>query len=262
MAKGTLQVMVTGAGGRMGSQLVRQILEDPGLELVGATETEAGLKSISHLPCAVSTSLKDLFSVFPRAVAIDFTSANASLENARVAAAQKGAIVIGSTGFTGAERDQLAEYAREAKIFWSANMSVGVAALLEILPKLAELLGPAYDLEIMELHHKRKKDAPSGTALMLAEALAKSRGWKLDEVRKAGRNGLEGERPRREIGVHALRGGDVVGIHSIWFLGPGETLEITHQAQSRENFASGALRAAAWLAEAKPGKLYSMRDML
>lgn len=262
MANGQLQVVVTGASGRMGSQLAGQILKSQGFELVGATETESRLKEISSLPCAVSTSLNDILSAFPRAVVIDFTGAKASMANAEVVAAHKGAIVIGSTGFSEADLTALAQYAREARIFWSANMSVGVAALMEILPRLANLLGSAYDMEIMELHHKRKKDSPSGTALMLAEALAQSRGWKLNDVAKAGREGLVGERPQREIGIHAMRGGDVVGIHSVWFLGPGETIEITHQAQSRENFASGALRAAAWLAGAKPGKLYGMGDML
>lgn len=262
MANGPLQVVVTGAAGRMGSQLARQILETPGFELVGATETESKLKSIATLPCAVSASLKDILSAYPKAVVIDFTAARSSLQNASVVAAQQGAIVIGSTGFTEEELERLEALAREAKIFWSANMSIGIGALMEILPRLEKLLGADYDLEIMELHHKRKKDSPSGTAFMLGKALAESRGWKLEEVRKSGRNGLVGERPHREIGIHAMRGGDVVGIHSVWFLGPGESIEITHQAQSRENFASGALRAAAWLAGENPGRLYSMRDML
>jgi len=141
-------------------------------------------------------------------------------------------------------------------------MSVGVNVLLELLPKLTEKLGAQYDTEVMEIHHKFKKDAPSGTAERLAQALAQGKGWNLEQTACYSRHGMIGERTDREIGIQTLRGGDVVGLHTVYFFGPGERIEITHQAHSRENFANGALRAARWLVGQKPAKLYSMLDVL
>lgn len=262
MKETPLQIIVTGASGRMGSLIAATIINSPDFELAGATETKDRLDLISSLPCTVSSSLEDLLSAFPEAVTIDFTRAEASLEHARTAVKKNAPIVIGSTGFTANDRAELENLAKKTRIFWSANMSVGINALLKILPELARKLGDDYDMEIMELHHKHKKDSPSGTALMLAEELAKAKGWELEKVRNSARDGIIGERPQKEIGVQVLRGGDVVGIHSIWFLGPGETIEITHQAQSRENFVNGALRAAKWLISQKSGKVYSMQDVI
>lgn len=257
-----LEIIVTGASGRMGGLIAKLVQEDPRLQLVGATETLQKLSRIENLPCAVSTSLNDVLVAFPQAVVVDFTGAEASLDNSGIVAKKKGAIVIGSTGFSQKQKTELKEFAKSCRLFWSANMSVGINALLNVLPILAKYLGANYDMEIMEIHHKRKKDAPSGTAIMLAETLAGSRDWNLDDVRNSAREGLTGERPEKEIGIQALRGGDVVGIHSTWFLGPGETIQVTHQAESRENFANGALRAARWLAHQKPGPVYSMQDVL
>ena len=141
-------------------------------------------------------------------------------------------------------------------------MSIGISVIRKILPQLAAALGPDYDMEIVEIHHKHKKDAPSGTALTLAEGLAASRNWDAKDVRLSSRDGLIGERPQEQIGVQAVRGGDVVGVHTVYFLGQGERIELTHHAHSRENFARGALRAALWLPSQKPGKLYSMPDLL
>lgn len=140
-------------------------------------------------------------------------------------------------------------------------MSIGVNVLCKILPELTRALGDAYDIEMVELHHNRKKDSPSGTALTLGECLAEARGWQLNDVRCSARDGIIGERPKAQIGIQAIRGGDVVGVHTVYFMGPGERIEVTHQAHSRDTFAQGALRAAAWLAGQKPGKLYGMRDM-
>ena len=141
-------------------------------------------------------------------------------------------------------------------------MSLGINVLLRVLPDLVRLLGDDYDLEIMEIHHNRKKDSPSGTALRLAECLAEAKDWDLEDTACYHREGIIGERPKKEIGLQTLRGGDVVGVHTVYCLGPGERIEINHQAHSRENFAQGALRAAARLREQNPGKLYSMVELL
>ena len=140
-------------------------------------------------------------------------------------------------------------------------MSIGVNVLLKVLPELTRALGEKYDIEMVELHHNRKKDSPSGTALRLGECLAEARGWDLDDVRCSARDGIIGERPKAQIGIQAIRGGDVVGVHTVYFMGPGERIEVTHQAHSRETFAQGALRAAAWLCGQQPGRLYGMQDI-
>jgi len=171
-------------------------------------------------------------------------------------------IVIGTTGL---KPDQLAivqEAATRVPILLAPNMSVGVNVLLKVLPMLVQMLGPAYDMEMMEIHHNRKKDAPSGTALKLAECMAQARGWVYDEVKKHSRDGIIGERQEKELGVMALRGGDVVGDHTAYFFGPGERIEVTHRAHSRENFAQGALRAAKWLVKREPERLYGIGDTL
>ena len=147
-------------------------------------------------------------------------------------------------------------------MLWAPNMSVGINVLLRVLPELVRLLGENYDMEMVELHHKMKKDAPSGTAIKLAQCLAEARKWDLDAVGRYCRQGIIGERPQEEIGVQTIRGGDVTGVHTVYFMGPGERVEVTHQAHSRENFAQGALRAAKWLADKQPGQLYSMADVL
>ncbi|MDR3175288.1 MAG: 4-hydroxy-tetrahydrodipicolinate reductase, partial [Desulfovibrio sp.] len=205
---------------------------------------------------------RNLLRAVPEAVMVDFTSPAASLQTAQAAAEFNAAHVVGTTGFTPEEKAELERLAKTAAILHSPNMSVGVNALFKVLPSLARALGPTYDIEICELHHNKKKDAPSGTALRMAEGLAEARGWKLAETGRCAREGLVGERPQREIGVQSLRGGDVVGVHTVYFLGPGERVEVTHQAHSRENFAAGALFAARRIRGLKPGKLYSLGDLL
>ena len=157
---------------------------------------------------------------------------------------------------------ELEEAARLTPIFWAPNMSVGLNSLLKVLPELCRKLGLDYDVEIMEIHHNKKADSPSGTALKLGECLAEARGKRLDDVRKSGRDGIIGARDKEEMGIMALRGGDVVGDHTVYFLGRGERIEVTHRVQSRETFASGAIRAAKWLAGQKPGRLFGMPDLL
>lgn len=256
-----LQIIVAGAQGRMGQMLVNLVLQSSQFALAGALEREDKLSELS-LSCLVSDNLANLIAATPKAVVVDFTAPEPTLEHAEICEKNQTCLVAGTTGFTEGEKEQLQNFAKKTRIFWSANMSVGVNALLSLLPVLATALGPDYDMEIMEIHHKHKKDAPSGTALLLGDALAKSRNWNLEETRNSKRDGLTGERPEKEIGIQALRGGDVVGIHSTYFLGPGEIIQITHQAESRENFAMGALRAALWLTSQKPGRLFTMQDMI
>lgn len=255
-------IIVVGANGRMGSIVCRKAVEEPCFRLAGVVESKGNLQGISRYDCPAGHSLVDIIGLAPGAVVIDFTAPEASLENAATASKKGVPLVIGTTGFTEEQKRQLACQAQKAPIFWSANMSIGVNAIMGILPRLAAELGKDYDMEIAEIHHRKKKDAPSGTALMLGEVLVGSRNWKLDDARCSCRDGITGERRNDEIGIQAIRGGDVVGIHTVYFLGPGERIEVTHHAHSRDNFAEGALRAAQWLATRQPGRLYGMRDML
>lgn len=256
------KIIVIGAAGRMGSIITRLVMQSPDLELVGIVDKSAKLADLKDLAAKASEKPEELAQANPDAVLIDFTTAANALNSAKTAAAHKMPIVIGATGFDEAQKKELAELARLTPILCAANMSIGINVLLQYLPKLAAALGPNYDFEIMEIHHKHKIDAPGGTALLLAESLANSRGLDIDKTAVTARQGITGERTKNEIGVQALRGGDVVGIHSVYFLGPGEFIQITHHAESRENFAEGALRAAKWLVGKKAGKLYSMQDVI
>ena len=213
--------------------------------------------------CPVSDNLEDLLKRVPeKSVIVDFTAPAVSLHSAEVAGKLGFPLVIGTTGFSAEQLDTLKKRAETQALFWSSNMSIGINVMRKVLPELARALGAEYDMEIVEIHHKHKKDSPSGTALTLGEGLAKARDWSLDQVRCSGRDGIIGERPEQQIGIQALRGGDVVGVHTVYFLGPGERIEISHHAHSRENFARGALKACAWLAQQKPGKLYGIPDLL
>lgn len=256
-----IPVIIMGAAGRMGATLSRLAGEAPDLALAGVIEREEKLAGISGLGCPVGTDVKAMLEKSPGATVIDFTAPAASLATARAVAEADASIVIGTTGFSSEEKAQLELLGKRARVFWSPNMSVGVNVLLKVLPELTKLLGEAYDVEMTEIHHNKKKDAPSGTALRLAEALAEAREWPLGECACYCREGIIGERPHREIGIQTLRGGDVVGVHTVYFMGPGERIELTHQAHSRENFANGALRAVRWLQEKRPGKLYTMQDI-
>jgi len=256
-----IPVIVMGAAGRMGATLVRLVRESGDLRLAGVVENIDKAASLSDFGCPVATDITSLPGVLSGSVIIDFTAPAVSLEAARAAARGGAAHVIGTTGFSAEERAELKALAAKAPMFWSPNMSIGVNVLLKVLPELTRLLD-GYDVELSEIHHNKKKDAPSGTALRLAECLAEAKAWELEDSACYCRHGMIGERPEREIGIQALRGGDVVGVHTVYYFGPGERIEVTHQAHSRENFASGALRAVRWLHGAKPGKLYSMRDIL
>jgi len=254
-------VVILGAKGRMGNMLVNMTLADAELNLVGVCERKGNASGLDYEGCSTSDCLEELLPHVPGAIIIDFTAPEASVVMAETAAKFGNPAVIGTTGLNKEQQAQLAVSAKKIPLFWSPNMSVGINMLLKFLPVLVQALGPAYDMEIVETHHRMKKDSPSGTALKLAQCLAEARGWDYDEVKKHCRDGIIGERPRNEIGVQTLRGGDVVGEHTTYFFGPGERIEVTHRAHSRETFAAGALRAAKWLAGQKPGKLYNMADI-
>ncbi len=198
----------------------------------------------------------------PDTVTLDFTIASGALAHLRTAAANGAAIVVGTTGFSEEERREAHELAVKTRTIIAANMSVGVNVLLKLVADATRLLGPAFDPEVSEVHHRMKVDAPSGTAVALARAVATASGRDLARSQVSAREGMIGKRRDEEIGVMALRGGDVVGDHTVYFLGHGERLELTHRSQSRECLARGALRAGIWLSrQTRPG-LYSMADVL
>lgn len=257
-----IDVVIVGAKGRMGKTLARLVQESEELNLAAVLERSGCEDGLDALGCVCGTDAKEVLTRVPGAVVVDFTAPQATLNLLEVASVTGNPVVIGTTGFTPEQIEQLKKYAESVPVFLAPNMSVGINVLLKILPELVKMLGPAYDLEMTEIHHNKKVDAPSGTALKIAECLAEARGLVYDDVKKHCRDGIVGARTKDEIGVMAVRGGDVVGDHTVYFLGPGERIEVTHRAHTRETFAQGALRAAGWLAGCKPGKLYSMADML
>jgi 4-hydroxy-tetrahydrodipicolinate reductase len=263
-----IKTIVAGAGGRMGGRIIRLIQESPELTMAGALE-QAGHPAVGRDlgewlgtgPLGLSIGA-DLPALLPQGqVIIDFTFHSASLENLRLAARARTPIVIGSTGFSAAEMAEVEKLSREVPCVLAPNMSVGVNALFKIVGEVARILGAGYDIEILETHHKMKKDAPSGTALKLAQVLAQARSLDLEKAAVYERKGIIGERRADEIGIQTFRAGDIVGEHTILFGGMGERIEITHRAHSRDTFARGALRAAVWLMDQAPG-LYDMQDVL
>ena len=204
----------------------------------------------------------DLSSVLGQGdVVVDFSLHSATAGIAVICARHKKPIVIGTTGHSAEAKSQITNYKTQIPIVLSSNYSTGVNTLFWLTRKAAEILGPSFDLEIVEMHHRLKRDAPSGTAKTLAEILADVRKQQLEKVVRHGRSGIVGERTGAEIGMHSVRGGDVVGDHTVIFAGSGERVELTHKASSRETFANGALRAAQWVVAQKPG-LYDMQDVL
>jgi 4-hydroxy-tetrahydrodipicolinate reductase len=259
-------LVVCGAAGRMGQLLVRLAAADPGARLVAAVEApghpaigrDAG--EVAGIP-ALGVAIGDVFAPPAGSVTLDFTVPDAALAHIERAAEAGAAIVVGTTGFSAAERARAETLARRTRAVIAPNMSVGVAVLDNLVQAAARTLGPGFDVEVVEIHHRLKRDAPSGTALKLAETAVAVRGGTLRERARFGREGEPGPRTDEEIGVLGLRGGDVIGDHTVFFLGSGERLELTHRAQSRECLARGAIRAALWLA-GQPVGLYSMRDVL
>lgn len=266
-----VRIAVIGAAGRMGRAIVRAIADEtPGkARLTAASErpdspdlgADAGtLAAAAGAPLGVAIR-GELPAAGDADVWIDFSSPAATVEHARAAAAAGARMVIGTTGLGADQRHVIAEAAKRAAVVLAPNMSVGVNVLLKLVADAARALGPSFDLEIVEAHHRAKRDAPSGTALRLAEALAEATGRDLEKTARYARQGDVGPRTAEEIGVQTLRGGDVVGDHTVFFFGLGERLELTHRASSRETFARGAVRAAEWVLAMPPG-LYDMRDVL
>lgn len=241
-----MKVAILGAAGRMGRMLVNLAEADANLEIVAKVDVVDGYDTT--WPAGTEA-------------VVDFSFHAAVAPNVEKAAAEGVAYVIGTTGLTAEEQARVDACIGKIPLVQAANYSLGVNLLLALVRQAAAVLGPQYDIEVVEMHHKHKKDAPSGTALMLANAAAEGRAVKLDDVACYGRRGLVGERPEGEIALHALRGGSVVGDHTVMFAGDLERVEITHKAQSREAFAAGALRAALWAVGRKPGK-YDMRNVL
>ena len=239
------KVIITGAKGRMGQALLQCAARMPELEVVAGIDMG-----------------DDVGSVIAKAdVVIDFSFHQATADFAELCAKQRKAIVIGTTGHSEVEKKRILACASQIPMVIASNYSTGVNTLFWLTRKATEILGPGFDLEVVEMHHRTKKDAPSGTAVTLAEILAQVRKQQLAKVIRHGREGITGERPDTEIGMHSLRGGDVVGDHTVIFATNGERLELTHKAASRDTFANGALRAALWVVKQRPG-CYDMQDVL
>ena len=264
----TVDIVVAGAAGRMGHRIVACLAGLPDLRLVAALEApghaaigrDAGeLAGVGK--AGVSVGADAAAEITRDRVLIEFSVPEASLAHLKLVAQNGARAVIGTTGFSAAQRAEIGELAKRAAIVLSPNMSVATNVAFKLLATMAKALGDDYDIEITEIHHRFKKDAPSGTALRMAEVVAEALGRDLDQVAVYGRQGLPGERTRPEIGILSLRSGDVVGEHTVSFGTLGERLELVHRAQSRECLARGALRAARWITK-QPVGLYSMRDVL
>lgn len=239
------KIIITGAKGRMGQALIACAKNFRDLQVVA--QVDQG---------------DDLSTVISKAdVVIDFSSHSATPIIVELCAKNKKAIVIGTTGHSDVDKSAIMGHKQSIPMVWASNFSTGVNTLFWLTRKAAEILGPGFDLEILEMHHRMKKDAPSGTAKTLAEILADVRKLQLEKAARHGRTGIVGERTTSEIGIHSIRGGDVVGDHIVIFANVGERLELTHKASSRDTFANGALRAALWVVNQKPG-LYNMQDVL
>ena len=264
----TTRVAIIGAGGRMGQAMIRAVqtgtvrylsisaaVERPDFGALGSDAGAAGKLGVCFTAdVAAAAGASDAM--------IDFSFHTNTAEHARIASQSGVALVVGTTGMSADEEGMVREAAKKIPVVFSANMSLGMNLLFSLVRQASKALADkGYDVEIIERHHRRKKDAPSGSAVSLAKAAADGLGWDLNRVAVHGRSGLVGERPGEQIGIHAVRGGDIVGDHTVLFAAEGECLELSHRATSRETFAMGALRAAAWASGRKPG-LYSMKDVL
>jgi 4-hydroxy-tetrahydrodipicolinate reductase len=255
-----MKIAIAGAAGRMGQMLIRQIGGTEGATLAAVFESpksnaigqeHGGKKIVADAAAAIGAA----------ECVIDFTVPEAAVAHAKIAAAKGVAMVIGTTGLNPEQTAAIHECATKTPILWAANMSMGINILQALVEKTASLLDPSYDIEIVEMHHRHKIDAPSGTALALGRSAAAGRKVKLEDVWRKSRDGHTGARPAGEIGFATLRGGEEVGVHTVMFAAAGERLELSHRSFSRETYASGAVRAALWLKGKKAG-LYGMKDVL
>ena len=266
--KQSIKVGVIGAGGRMGRMLIEAVQENPqttlnaaierqGSSLVGADAGEVA--AIGRLDVQIVDDLKAVINDID--VLIDFSLPDATEQNMQICAANKVAMVIGTTGFNEQQEQVLAEASKQIAIVYAGNYSTGVNLSLKLLGMAAKAFGSDADVEVIEAHHKHKIDAPSGTAYMMAEAVAEARGQNLKDVAVYGREGQTGEREAGSIGIHAIRGGEIIGDHTVMFIADGEVVEITHRARARMTFAAGAVRAATWVIKQEVGQ-YNMQDVL
>jgi 4-hydroxy-tetrahydrodipicolinate reductase len=263
-----IKMGVIGCGGRMGRMLVAEIAGAQGCALTGGTVTPGNthvgadlgeLAGIGGIGVVAGTAPGELIGASD--VVIEFSTAAATASHATLAAELGTPLMIGTTGLSPAEAATLREAAKKIPIVWAANTSLGINLLLGLVEQAAARLGPEWDIEIMEMHHRGKADAPSGTALSLGRAAAAGRGVTLDTVAQRGRDGITGARRSGDIGFAALRGGDAVGDHHVIFAGAGERLELSHRATNRAIYATGAVRAARWVIDRPPG-LYGMKEVL
>lgn len=263
-----VKAIVTGAGGKMGGRIISLISEMEDIRVVGAIEVTGHPiigRNVGHslgwgtTSVTVSDQLADC--IDQADVVIDFTNHDASLHYLEIASEKNRSIVIGSTGFTPGEMTIVKRLAEKTRCVLSPNMSVGVNVMLKVLEYCSGIFGDDYDVEIFEAHHHLKKDAPSGTAMQMAQVIADKLGRNLEKEAVYTRKGIIGERTRTEIGIQTLRAGDIAGEHTVMFGGIGERLEIAHRAYSRDNFAKGAIRAAKWIVHQENG-LYDMQDVL
>jgi 4-hydroxy-tetrahydrodipicolinate reductase len=264
-----LKIGIAGCAGRMGQTLLRQVAATPGCVIAGGSEAPGGaavghdVAALAGLPAAGIAVVDCADALFAACDAVlDFTAPTATVAHARAAATQRKILIAGTTGMGAEDEAVLRDASRQTAIVFAANMSVGVNVLAQVVKQVAALLGPeAFDIEVVEMHHRNKVDAPSGTALLLGRAAAQGRGVDLDAVADRGRDGITGARQTGHIGFASLRGGSVPGDHTVVFASDSERLELTHRAQDRSLFAAGAVRAALW-AHGKPAGLYDMTDVL
>ena len=266
--KKIINVGVIGAGGRMGRMLIEAVQDNPQTTLNAAIErqcsslvgADAGeVAAIGRLDVQIVDDLKAVINDID--VLIDFSLPDATEQNMQICAANNVAMVIGTTGFNKQQEQVLKEASKQIAIVYAGNYSTGVNLSLKLLAMAAKAFGTEADVEVIEAHHKHKIDAPSGTAYMMAEAVAEARGQNLKDVVVYGREGQTGEREVGSIGIHAIRGGEIIGDHTVMFIADGEVVEITHRARARMTFAAGAVRAATWVIKQEVGQ-YNMQDVL
>ena len=262
-----MKVVIAGAGGRMGRALIEAVLKNPQLSLAAAFDVPASgvvgkdAGELAGAPCGVSIGADARAAIGAGQCLIDFTRPEATLAHLDLCLAAGARMVIGTTGFSAAQQARIADAAKHIAIVMAPNFAIGVNVTFKLAQVAAASLGPAFDVEIIEAHHRHKVDAPSGTALRLGEIVAGAVGSKLADVALYGREGITGERESGRIAFHSLRGGDIVGEHTVVFAGEGERVEVTVRSQSRATYALGALRSCLFLADKKSG-LFDMQDVL
>ena len=260
-----LKIAVNGACGRMGARIAALVFEDPQLKLVAALERHGHPsldKDVGTIAGCGETNIKITSTLNTHAdVLIDFSSPESTVAIAEVCAKKNVALVAGTTGLNTQQLEKIKHLSRQIPCLVSPNMSVGVNVMFNLTAQMAQILGDDFDIEIVETHHRFKKDAPSGTALKLAEKICEATGRNIDKDVIHGRHGMTGERPANQIGMHAIRSGDVIGDHTVVFGSLGERIEITHKAHTRDTFVRGAIRAAKFIAQKPPG-MYSMSNVL